>query len=290
MAIPMNSICAQCLMKRHVDAARPLGDDETATKFAKGLMEAFLSLPEGADSSQIGPAVTRLYATLYGVEGDRYKEEKEASNAFVLERLDAIYKQVEKAEDPLYCALQLSVLGNYLDFAALAGKVRFEDLDKMLSESENYDLSGPDYEKFRKDLSVAQQFVLITDNAGEVVFDRVLAETIHKLYPEINITFLVRGGPANNDALREDAATVGISFPVEDSGLCVGGTPLHQISEKARTLLEKADVILAKGMGNTESLYGCGLPVYYAFLVKCPRFEQVFHKPYMTPMFVFDKE
>ena len=43
-------------------------------------------------------------------------------------------------------------------------------------------------------------------------------------------------------------------------------------------------------MGNTESLYGCGLPVYYAFLVKCPRFEQVFQKPYMTPMFVFDKE
>ena len=83
---------------------------------------------------------------------------------------------------------------------------------------------------------------------------------------------------------------MGISFPVEDSGLCVGGTPLHQISKKARTLLEKADVILAKGMGNTESLYGCGLPVYYAFLVKCPRFEQVFQKPYMTPMFVFDKE
>ena len=290
MPIAMNSVCAQCLMRRHVDTARPLGDDETATKFAKGLMEAFLSLPEGADSSQIGPGVTRLYATLYGVEGDRYKEEKEASNAFVLARLDAIYKQVERAEDPLYCALQLSVLGNYLDFAALAGKVRFEDLDKMLSESENYDLSGPDYEKFRKDLSAARQFVLITDNAGEVVFDRVLAETIQKLYPDIQITFLVRGGPANNDALREDAATVGISFPVEDSGLCVGGTPLHQISEKARTLLEKADVILAKGMGNTESLYGCGLPVYYAFLVKCPRFEQVFQKPYMTPMFVFDKE
>lgn len=290
MPIAMNSVCAQCLMKRHVDTARPLGDDETATKFAKGLMEAFLSLPEGADSSQIGPAVTRLYATLYGMEGDRYREEKEASNAFALARLDAIYKQVERAEDPLYCALQLSVLGNYLDFAALAGKVRFEDLDKMLSESESYDLSGPDYEKFRKDLSAARQFVLITDNAGEVVFDRVLAETIHKLYPELQITFLVRGGPANNDALREDAAAVGIAFPVEDSGLCVGGTPLHQISHKARILLENADVILAKGMGNTESLYGCGLPVYYAFLVKCPRFEQVFQKPYMTPMFVFDKE
>ena len=288
MPIPMNSVCAQCLMKRHVDAARPLGDDETATKFAKGLMEAFLSLPEGADSSQIGPAVTKLYADLYGLEGDRYLEEKVASNAFAMERLPKIYAQVEKAKDPIYAALQLSILGNYLDFAALAGKVRFEDLERMLEQAENYDLSSPHYDRFLQGLKTAKSFVLITDNAGEVVFDRVLAETIHRFYPEVNITFLVRGGPANNDALREDADIVGIPFPVEDSGLCVGGTPLHQISEKARILLQNADMILAKGMGNTESLYNCGLPVYYAFLVKCARFEQVFKRPHLTPMFVLD--
>ena len=288
MPIPMNSICAQCLMKRHVDAARPLGDDETATKFAKGLMEAFLSLPEGADSSQIGPAVTKLYTDLYGLEGDRYREEKVASNAFAMARLPKIYAQIEKAKDPIYAALQLSILGNYLDFAALAGKVRFEDLERMLEQAENYDLSGPHYDRFLQELKTAKSFVLITDNAGEVVFDRVLAETIHRFYPEINITFLVRGGPANNDALREDADIVGIPFPVEDSGLCVGGTPLHQISEKARILLQNADMILAKGMGNTESLYNCGLPVYYAFLVKCARFEQVFKRPHLTPMFVLD--
>lgn len=288
MPIPMNSICAQCLMKRHVDAARPLGDDETATKFAKGLMEAFLSLPEGADSCQIGPAVTKLYTDLYGLEGDRYREEKVASNAFAMERLPKIYAQIEKAKDPIYAALQLSILGNYLDFAALAGKVRFEDLEKMLEQAENYDLSGPHYDRFLQELKTAKSFVLITDNAGEVVFDRVLAETIHRFYPEVNITFLVRGGPANNDALREDADIVGIPFPVEDSGLCIGGTPLHQISEKARILLQNADMILAKGMGNTESLYNCGLPVYYAFLVKCARFEQVFKRPHLTPMFVLD--
>lgn len=288
MPIPMNSVCAQCLMKRHVDTARPLGDDETATKFAKGLMELFLSLPEGSDSSQIGPGITKLYADLYGLSGDRYLEEKEQSNAFALDRLPKIYAQVEKAKDPIYAALQLSVLGNYLDFAALAGKVRFEDLEKMLEQAEGYDLSGPHYEAFLKKLKTAKTFVLITDNAGEVVFDRVLAETIHRFYPEIKITFLVRGGPANNDALREDAALVGISFPVEDSGLCIGGTPLHQISKKARALLESTDVILAKGMGNTESLYNCGLPVFYAFLVKCARFEQVFKKPHLAPMFVLD--
>ncbi len=288
MGIPMNSVCAQCLIKRHVDTARPLGSDEAATRFAKGLMELFLSLPEEADSSQIGPGVTRLYKQIYGLEGDRYREEKEASNAFALERLPKIYALVDNAEDPIYAALQLSVLGNYLDFAALAGKVSFADLEKMLEQAETYDLSGPHYDRFLQDLKRAKSLVLVTDNAGEVVFDRVLAETIHRFYPDIDITFLVRGGPANNDALREDAALVGVPFPVEDSGICVGGTPLSMISEKAKALLEAADVIIAKGMGNTESLYNCGLPVYYAFLVKCERFEQVFKTPYMTPMFVLD--
>lgn len=288
MPIPMNSICAQCLVKRHVDTARPLGSDEDATRFAKGLMELYLSLPEGADSSQIGPGVTRLYREIYGLEGDRYREEKETSNAFALERLPKIYALAEKAHDPIYAALQLSVLGNYLDFAALAGKVSFADLENMLEQAETYDLSGSHYDLFLQKLKTAKTFVLITDNAGEVVFDRVLAEMIHKAYPEIAITFLVRDGPANNDALREDADIVGIPFPVEDSGLSIGGTPLHMLSQKARTLLENADVILAKGMGNTESLYNCGLPVFYAFLVKCARFEQVFKKPYMTPMFVLD--
>ena len=289
MSIPMNSICAQCLMKRHVDTARPLGDDATATRFAKGLMEAFLALPEDADSSQIGPAVTRLYRELYGLEGDRFKEEKERSNAFALERLPKIYAQAEKADDPIYGALQLSILGNYLDFAALAGKVRFEDLEKMLEQAENYDLSGPHYDRFLQDLKKAKSLVLVTDNAGEVVFDRVLAETIQKAYPQIHITFLVRGGPANNDALREDAALVGISFPVEDSGLCVGGTPLHMISEKARALLENADVIIAKGMANTETMLGCGYNVYYAFLVKCPRFVSIFQRPMLTPVLTSER-
>ena len=289
MAIPMNSVCAQCLMKRHVDAARPLGDDETATKFAKGLMEAFLSLPEGADSCQIGPAVTKLYADLYGLEGDRYREEKVASNAFVMERLPKIYAQIEKAKDPIYAALQLSILGNYLDFAALAGKVRFEDLERMLEQAENYDLSGPHYDRFLQELKTAKSFVLVTDNAGEVVFDRVLAETIQKAYPEINITFLVRGGPAANDACRADAEYMGVPFPVLDTGSKIAGAHLGWMAEDAQKAVDEADIILSKGQANVECLWGCGKNVYYALLIKCIRFIKLFGKPKLTPMLLSER-
>ncbi len=289
MAIPMNSICAQCIMGRHVNEARALGTEEQATAFAKGLMQVFLSLPEGADSSGLGPGVTRLYMDIYGLDQDRYREEKERSNAFALERLPKIYGRIKAAADPVYTALQLSVLGNYLDFAALAGKVSFDKLDKMLTDAANYDLSGKDYDGFCRRLETAKSLLIITDNAGEVVFDRVLAETLKEKHPHLEITFLVRGGPANNDATRADAEAVGISFPVVDSGVCIGGTPLDKISPQARAAMENSDIIIAKGMGNTESLYGCGLPVYYAFLVKCARLEQVFGKPFMTPMFVLDE-
>ena len=99
----------------------------------------------------------------------------------------------------------------------------------------------------------------------------------------------MRGGPALNDALREDAEAVGISFPVIDNGTRIGGTELSQISREARDAFMGADVIIAKGMGNNETLYGCGYNVYYAFLVKCQMFVERFGKPLMTPMLVAER-
>ena len=130
----------------------------------------------------------------------------------------------------------------------------------------------------------------ITDNAGEIGFDRVLAEEIAKKYPALDITFMVRGGIISNDATRADAEAVGITHPVIDSGVAIGGTAISRCSEEAQAAMAGADVILAKGMGNTESMYGCGYNVYYAFLVKCIRFIQFFNKPKMTPMLVREKD
>ena len=93
-----------------------------------------------------------------------------------------------------------------------------------------------------------------------------------------------------NDATREDAAAVGLPFPVIDNGNRVAGTQLELLGREAREALDRADVILAKGMGNTETMLGCGYNVYYAFLVKCPRFVQLFRRPLFTPMLVRDRD
>ena len=73
---------------------------------------------------------------------------------------------------------------------------------------------------------------------------------------------------------------------VIDSGVAIGGTAIHTLGEEARQALNEADVMIAKGMGNTETMYGCGYNVYYAFLVKCARLSTFFDKPMMTPMLI----
>jgi uncharacterized protein with ATP-grasp and redox domains len=106
----------------------------------------------------------------------------------------------------------------------------------------------------------------------------------------LQITFCVRGAPALNDATREDAAAVGVPFPVIDNGNAIAGTQLDLLGQQAREALEQADVILAKGMANVETMLGCGYNVYYAFLVKCKMFADRFQKPLMTPMLVGERE
>ena len=288
MSIPMDAACFQCHFGRYLATARKHGDEQRATAFAKDLMRVYLELPEGSSSPELGPAVTELLQKHYGLEADRLRREKEESNRFVLERLDAIRREVREAEEPLYRALQVAVLGNYLDFSALQGKVSFQQLEEMLRSAQELNLDRGTYEQFCRDLQKGKQVLILTDNAGEIGFDRVFAEEMAKAWPHLEITFCVRGGPAHNDATREDAAIMQIPFPVIDSGCCIGGTVLEKLSPEAKEAMDRADVILAKGMGNTETLYGCGYPVYYAFLVKCDRVMRYFDRPMMTPMFIKD--
>ena len=105
----------------------------------------------------------------------------------------------------------------------------------------------------------------------------------------MEITFCVRGGIAQNDATREDAAAVGIPFPVIDNGNRIPGTQLDMLGQEAKQAMETADVIFAKGMANTETMHGCGYNVYYAFLIKCQRFVDRFRKPMFTPMLVKER-
>ena len=290
MSISIDTYCLQCLLRRNIALAQTLGTEEQAMAFAKEIMKLCINAPEGVSSPWFGPKIADLLHEMYGLDYDRFRQEKLDSNRFVLERLPMIRKRVTEAKDPVLAGLQFAILGNYLDFSALQGQVSFEKLEEMLDKALEMELDEQVYAYFCRDLRRGGKLVYLTDNAGEIGFDRVLAEAIAAAYPDISVTFCVRGGIAQNDATREDAAAVGIPFPVIDNGNRVAGTQLDMLSEEAAAALSGADVILAKGMANAETMLGCGYNVYYAFLVKCQRFVTRFGKPMFTPMLVKERE
>ena len=290
MSIAMDAQCIQCTLRRNIELVGPLGTVEKTTAFTRALMDLILRTPADAPSPALGPGISDLLHDMYGIPLDRFREEKEQSNRFVLERLPAIRARAENTGDPILASLQFAVLGNYLDFSALQGQVDFGKLDEMLDSALEMELDENAYRAFRRDLETGKRLLYLTDNAGEIGFDRIFAEAIANAYPQLAITFCVRGGPTLNDATREDAQCVGIPFPVIDNGNCIPGTLPELLSAEASEALHTADVILSKGMANAETLLGSGYPVYYALLVKCQRFSAVFGKPLMTPVLAAEQQ
>ena len=286
----MDSQCLQCHLRRNLEVVRPLGTEEQTMEFARAMMRMYLDAPEGVASPWFNPKVADLLEQHYGLPQDRLRQEKEISNRFVLERLDLIREKISREPDPVYAGLQFAILGNYLDFGALQGKVSFEKLEEMLSGARELALDREAYAQFCADLETGKKLLYLTDNAGEIGFDRLFAEEIALKYPHLDITFCVRGAVTLNDATRADAAAVGVPFPVIDNGNRIPGTQLDQLSAEAKAALDAADVILAKGMANCETMYGCGYNVYYAFLVKCEKFVTIFKQPLLTPMLVRERQ
>lgn len=286
MSLSIDSQCLLCHMERNIQLVRPLGTEEQTMAFARDLMRMYLEAPADVSSPWFNPQVAELLHRHYGLPLDRFRQEKAESNRFVLERMEDIRSRIARADDPVLAGLQFAILGNYLDFSALRGQVSFDKLSDMLDQALNMELDQEVYRTFRRQLEEGKKLLYLTDNAGEIGFDRLFAEEIAKAHPQLEITFCVRGDIAINDATRLDAEAVGIPFRVIDNGNNIPGTQLDRLGEEARQALAESDVILAKGMANVETMAGCGYNVYYAFLVKCQRFVDRYHKPLLTPMLV----
>ena len=144
------------------------------------------------------------------------------------------------------------------------------------------------YESFKKECEKAKSFLFICDNCGEIVLDKLMVEQLKKHYPDMVIRVMVRGGDVLNDATREDAAYSGMADISEilDNGEAIAGTVYELLSQEAKKAVDESDVILAKGQGNYESMYGQGIHAFYMFLCKCDLFVRRFEVPMLTGIFV----
>jgi len=162
---------------------------------------------------------------------------------------------VRNADDGVLSAVEISIAGNIIDYAAKNTLNIDEEIERLFSGHLPENTSSVfDYDLFREDLDKAQTVLILGDNAGKIVFDRILVEEIggHK-----TIHYAVRGRPILNDATVEDARMCGMDriAHVFSSGVASPGTILEECSDEFLKIFYDADLVLSKGQGNYEALY-----------------------------------
>jgi uncharacterized protein with ATP-grasp and redox domains len=223
----------------------------------------------GWDMSWPAPVLTqRVQRRLRALTGivDPYRDAKQRFNELALELLPELRAKVVAAADPLQAAVRVSIVGNVID-VGVDGNLRESDIRRSLAQS----LSDPfvgDLDSFRATISKAGEILYLADNTGEIVFDRLLIE----LLPAQRVTVAVRGAAVLNDATLSDARLAGLDQVARliDNGSDAPGTILSECSPVFRERFESADVIIAKGQGNFETLAGGPENIFFLLKIKCP--------------------
>ena len=286
----LNSKCMACQIRKQEAKIRHFNDEDRKKQYMEAIRQRFEHPKDDDSVPSISTELKKFYCSFWGVPMEDFTRINKEYDQLMLDLEAELRSTIRYSEDPLKAALIYARTGNYIDFAALPEVSKETALSLIKSENKD-DLDEQEYRQFCQDMKKAENVVYITDNCGEIVLDKIAIQILKKIFPNIRITALVRGLPAGNDATMEDAEFCGLTdvVPVLGNGNDVGGTWLHGISTHARELLYNADVIIAKGQGNYETLHGCGLNIYYLFLCKCDWFQQLFHAKLLQGMFINEK-
>lgn len=263
--------CIPCFFKQALDAARLTGANKsTQKKILEALSNKILKFNLEACPTEMGRTLYALVIKMTG-KPDPFKEIKRKSNESALELYPRLKEKVQKSQDRLLTAIELAIVGNIIDYGVKHLNVDRE-IEKIFAE-ENRMIRREEkglfnYPAFKKALRKAKRILYIGDNAGEIVFDRVLIEELKSK----NITFAVRGKPIINDVLIEDAIFCGIDkyAQIISSGCDAPGTILKFCTAKFRKVFQDAQFIISKGQGNFEALAGQRRPIFFLFRAKCP--------------------
>ena len=278
--------CMHCLVKRQAENIKKYPDEEKKAEYLGKVLGIIANGAAEEPAPVLLSHIGRLHEAYFG-KPFSFDELKKGYNAMLMEKEEEIRQKISRADDPLALALRFSQIGNYIDFGAL-GSVDDDKLRGFLGQAETLLLSEDAYLNFTEKLKTAKKLVFLTDNCGEIVLDKLLLETITKAYPHLECTVIVRGEPVLNDATMEDALQVGIDAcgKVIPNGTNIAGTYIPWLSAEAKAEMDEADILIAKGQGNFESLHGCGLNIYYLFLCKCQWFMERFGLPQYSGVFI----
>jgi uncharacterized protein with ATP-grasp and redox domains len=226
------------------------------------------SIIEQASLDEVPARTTTLIHRLLREEigVDPYRQVKETYNRLALELLPGLRRMAAEAPDCLEASVRIAIAGNVIDF----GIYESVDLDRALADAFRLPLPTEGYRRFARAVGNARRILYLCDNAGEIVFDRVLLETLRALGKDVIAA--VKGAPAINDATLADAAAAGLDecATVIDNGNDGIGTLLEACSPRFMDAYRSVDLIISKGQANYETLAQTGdARTFFLFKVKC---------------------
>ena len=257
--------CIPCLIRQAIDAARRSSPEPD---FHLRVTREILQWASVINLQDSPPALAQqIHRRLREATAaaDPYGPLKTFHNQLAWRLLPQLEAAVSEARDPLAMATRLAIAGNVIDLGARAD-ITGDEVREAIGNALAEPFSG-DIDDFRQALDEARSILYLADNAGEIVFDRLLLAQLagHRL------TVAVRGAPVLNDATLEDARAARLDemAALIDNGSDAPGTLLDDCSPAFRAQYRRADLVIAKGQGNLESLNDTDQRVFFLFKIKC---------------------
>lgn len=259
--------CIPCLLNQALKVSRLVTDDPHQQEMIVNLGLNILQHHPNYDSS---PALARdIHNMVKEVTGlsDPYETIKRRDMNLALALYPKMKSFLADQDDPLYWALKISATGNNID-AAIMDNV---DIEHVVDVEIKKAFAHSDLALFTQRLVETKNLLIIGDNAGETVFDRVLIEYLHSSW-DLNVFYGVRDNPIINDTTHKEAVDSGLDTVATliSTGCDAPGAIIDQCSDEFRSLFEKADLIISKGQGNFEALSEENKPIFFLLKAKCP--------------------
>ena len=256
--------CFPCFLRQSIIALRLGTKDES---LRETILKRTLDYIQNTDISK-PPAYTTTFIhkkirQMLGI--DPFKEIKSEYNQIALRLYPSLKTTIEKSPDPLWISTRLAIAGNVIDFGIFTSV----DIEGAIRKALNNQLAVDDYSSFKNAISIADKILYLTDNAGEIVFDRLLIETLIQLGKEVKA--VVKGSPVINDSTMDDAEESGLTevCDVIDNGSEAVGTILEWTSSAFQKIFNDAQLVISKGQGNFETLIGAEKKIFFLFQSKC---------------------
>lgn len=254
--------CYPCFLRQALSAARRADASEAQQRqILLNTMHELSGMPEDATPLQMAHGIHRQVRQLTH-NTDPYQQAKAIATQQALALYPKLKESVDRSIDPLETAVRIAIAGNIIDL----GVAESYDLEATLKRVLTDQFAINDLQALRNALKQNHSILYLADNAGETVFDRVLIETLNQ-----PVTYVVKASPIINDATREDAIASGIDqvAKIIDNGSDAPGTLWEQCSIAFRQQFTQADLIIAKGQANYESLSGSHAPIFFLLQAKC---------------------